>query len=42
MLRARHVIGDDAFHVVEGEIDLVELTADTRVRPTLEEEAASP
>jgi len=35
-LRARHVIGDDAFHVVEEEIDLLELTADARVRPTLE------
>ncbi|XYH95579.1 cation:proton antiporter [Sorangium sp. So ce1128] len=35
-LRARHVIGDDAFHVVEEEIDLLELTADVRVRPTLE------
>ena len=32
-LRARQVIGDDAFHVVEEEIDLMELTADTRVRP---------
>ena len=32
-LRARQVIGDDAFHVVEEEIDLLELTADARVRP---------
>jgi CPA1 family monovalent cation:H+ antiporter len=32
-LRARQVIGDDAFHVVEEEIDLQELTADSRVRP---------
>jgi CPA1 family monovalent cation:H+ antiporter len=32
-LRSRQVIGDDAFHVVEEEIDLHELTADTRVRP---------
>ncbi len=31
-LRAREVIGDDAFHVVEEEIDLMELTADARVR----------
>jgi CPA1 family monovalent cation:H+ antiporter len=31
-LRARQVIGDDAFHVVEEEIDLMELTADPRVR----------
>jgi len=35
-LRARQVIGDDAFHVVEEEIDLQELTADTRVRPELQ------
>jgi len=34
-LRARHVIGDDAFHVVEEELDLLELTADSRVRPTV-------
>jgi len=33
-LRAREVIGDDAFHVVEEEIDLMELTADARVRPS--------
>ena len=32
-LRAHQVIGDDAFHVVEEEIDLMELTADARVRP---------
>lgn len=32
-LRARQVIGDDAFHVVEEEIDLQELTADARVQP---------
>lgn len=35
-LRARRVIGDDAFHVLEEEIDLLELTADARVRPTVE------
>ena len=35
-LRARQVIGDDAFHVVEEEIDLLELTADARVRPSPE------
>jgi CPA1 family monovalent cation:H+ antiporter len=35
-LRARQVIGDDAFHVVEEEIDLMELTADPRVRPAPE------
>jgi CPA1 family monovalent cation:H+ antiporter len=34
-LRARRVIGDDAFHVVEEEIDLIELSADARVRPTV-------
>jgi hypothetical protein len=32
-LRARSVIGDDAYHVAEEEIDLLELTADARVRP---------
>jgi NhaP-type Na+/H+ or K+/H+ antiporter len=32
-LRSRDVIGDDAFHVVEAEIDLLELTAETRVQP---------
>jgi monovalent cation/hydrogen antiporter len=32
-LRIRHLIGDDAFHVVEEEIDLLDLTADTRVLP---------
>ncbi len=32
-LRARQQIGDDAFHAVEDEIDLLELTADSRVRP---------
>jgi len=35
-LRARDVIGDDAFHVVEEEIDLLELTAEARVRPAPE------
>lgn len=34
-LRARSVIGDDAFHVAEEEIDLLELTADERVRPEI-------
>ena len=34
-LRARQVIGDDAFHVLEEELDLLELTADARVRPAL-------
>jgi CPA1 family monovalent cation:H+ antiporter len=32
-LRARDVIGDDAFHVVEAEIDLLELSASTRIAP---------
>jgi monovalent cation/hydrogen antiporter len=39
-LRARHVIGDDAFHVVEEEIDLLELTADSRVRPAIEQDVS--
>jgi hypothetical protein len=30
------VIGDDAFHAAEEEIDLLELTADARVRPLVE------
>lgn len=32
-LRAGDVIGDDAFHALEEEIDLLELSADARVRP---------
>ena len=32
-LRERSIIGDDAFHVAEEELDLLELTADERVRP---------
>jgi CPA1 family monovalent cation:H+ antiporter len=32
-LRARAVIGDDAFHAAEEEIDLLELTADSRIKP---------
>jgi monovalent cation/hydrogen antiporter len=32
-LRARDVIGDDAFHAVEAETDLLELTAETRIPP---------
>jgi CPA1 family monovalent cation:H+ antiporter len=32
-LRARSVIGDDAFHLAEEELDLLELTADERLRP---------
>ena len=34
-LRARDVIGDDAFHAAEEEIDLLELTADSRIRPDM-------
>jgi monovalent cation/hydrogen antiporter len=34
-LRAREVIGDDAFHAAEEEIDLLELTADERIRPDM-------
>jgi CPA1 family monovalent cation:H+ antiporter len=34
-LRAREVIGDDAFHAAEEELDLLELTADSRIRPDL-------
>ncbi len=33
-LRSRSVIGDDAFHAAEEEIDLLELTGDSRIRPT--------
>ena len=33
-LRSQQVIGDDAFHVVEAEVDLLELAADTRVEPS--------
>jgi monovalent cation/hydrogen antiporter len=32
-LRSQHVIGDDAFHAAEEEIDLLELTADSRIKP---------
>jgi CPA1 family monovalent cation:H+ antiporter len=32
-LRARSVIGDDAFHAAEEEIDLLELSGDERIRP---------
>jgi CPA1 family monovalent cation:H+ antiporter len=36
-LRSRHVIGEDAFRVVEEQIDLIELTAQARMRPIGEE-----
>jgi Na+/H+ antiporter len=36
-LRAHHKIGDDAFHVVEEELALLELTADPRVRPSIDD-----
>ena len=32
-LRARWIIGDDAFHAAEEELDLLELTTDARIRP---------
>ena len=32
-LRSQQVIGDDAFHAAEEEIDLLELTADARIKP---------
>ena len=32
-LRRRELIGDDAFHAVEAEIDVLDLTADGRIRP---------
>jgi monovalent cation/hydrogen antiporter len=38
-LRARSVIGDDAFHAAEEEIDLLELTASSRIRPSVEGDA---
>ena len=38
-LRARSVIGDDAFHAAEEEIDLLELTASARIRPSVESDA---
>lgn len=34
-LRRTGVIGDDAFHAIEEEIDLIELTADERIRPPI-------
>lgn len=38
-LRARSVIGDDAFHAAEEEIDLLELAARTRIHPSTEGDA---
>lgn len=32
-LREKEVIGDEAFHAVEEEIDLLDITADARIRP---------
>jgi Na+/H+ antiporter len=32
-LRSQQVIGDDAFHAAEEEVDLLELTADSRIKP---------
>jgi Na+/H+ antiporter len=39
-LRSTEVIGDDAFHAAEEEIDLLELTADERIRPGPEVDSA--
>jgi CPA1 family monovalent cation:H+ antiporter len=39
VLRAESVIGDDAFHAAEAEIDLLELSADGRIHPGAEEDA---
>jgi monovalent cation/hydrogen antiporter len=36
-LRARDIIGDDAFHALEEELDLLELTADERIRPATDD-----
>jgi len=41
-LRSRDVIGDTAFHAAEEEIDLLDLTADVRIRPTLGNAATPP
>ncbi len=41
-LRARKVIGDDAFHAAEEEIDLLELTADARIKPGPDTASAHP
>jgi CPA1 family monovalent cation:H+ antiporter len=41
-LRARKVIGDDAFHAAEEEVDLLELTADSRIKPGPDTAPASP
>lgn len=41
-LRIRGVIGDDAFHAVEEEIDLLDLAADSRILPLLEKPAPFP
>ena len=37
--RAKQVIGDDALHAVEEELDVLELTADELIRPTLAPDA---
>lgn len=34
-LRTRHVIGDEAFRVIEEELDLLELTAESQARPSV-------
>jgi Na+/H+ antiporter len=40
-LRSQAVIGDDAFHAAEEEIDLLELTADARIRPATDSDVLS-
>jgi CPA1 family monovalent cation:H+ antiporter len=35
-LRRQETIGDEAFHAVEEEIDLLDITADARIRPDRE------
>jgi len=40
-LRAQYVIGDDAFHAAEEEVDLLELSADARIHPGVEGEESA-
>jgi hypothetical protein len=40
-LRRKGTIGDDAFHAIEEELDIIELTADPRVRTLDETEPSS-
>jgi CPA1 family monovalent cation:H+ antiporter len=41
-LRSQNVIGDDAFHAAEEEVDLLELTADSRIKPGPDTTPVSP